>query len=51
MADEETLAAEDVLEYIEDVMSDYKLRPAQKINTLIEAIEADAEEAEAEEEE
>jgi len=51
MADEETLAAEDVLEYIEDVMSDYELRPAQKINTLMEAIEAEVDEAEAEGEE
>ncbi|GAH92758.1 unnamed protein product [marine sediment metagenome] len=33
------MSAQDVLDYIEDVMDSYVLRPTQKIDTLLQAIE------------
>lgn len=47
---EERLPAEEVLEYIEGIMNENDLRPTQKIDTLIQAIEADQEEDEEDEE-
>jgi len=39
------MSAQEVLDYIEDVMDNYVLRPSQKIDTLLQAIEAIEEEA------
>ncbi|GAH93187.1 unnamed protein product [marine sediment metagenome] len=39
------MSAKEVLDYIEDVLDAYALRPSQKIDTLMQAIE-DAEAAE-----
>ncbi|GAH93246.1 unnamed protein product [marine sediment metagenome] len=33
------MSAQEVLDYIEDIMDDYVLRPTQKIDTLMQAIE------------
>ncbi|GAH92680.1 unnamed protein product [marine sediment metagenome] len=33
------MSAQEVLDYIEDVMDSYVLRPTQKIDTLLQAIE------------
>ena len=41
------MTAQNVIDYIEGIMDDYVLRPTQKIDTLMQAIE-DAEDAEAE---
>jgi len=40
------MSAQEVLDYIEDVMDNYVLRPSQKIDTLLQAIEDIEEEAE-----
>ncbi|GAH91709.1 unnamed protein product [marine sediment metagenome] len=37
---------QDALDYIEQVMDEYELRPGQKIDTLIQAIDAELEETE-----
>ncbi len=49
MSQEETLDAAEVIEYIEEVMEENKLRPGQKIDTLLQAIEDETEEEEEEE--
>lgn len=46
---DETLDPGEVLEYLEDFMEENELRPGQKIDTLLAAIESDAEEEEEEE--
>jgi len=46
MAENETLDPEDVLEYLEDIMQENELRPSQKIDTLIQAIDGEIEEEE-----
>lgn len=43
---EERLPAEEALDYIEEIMNENDLRPTQKIDTLIQAIEADQDESE-----
>lgn len=49
MSQDETLDAAEVIEYIEEVMEENKLRPGQKIDTLLQAIEDETEEEEEEE--
>lgn len=44
------MSVQEVLDYIEDVMDDYVLRPTQKIDTLLQAIEDSEAEAEDEDE-
>ncbi|GAH95957.1 unnamed protein product [marine sediment metagenome] len=46
MAEDESLDAQDVLDYLEDVMEENKLRPGQKIDTLLHAVEDEIEEEE-----
>jgi len=43
---DERLPAEEALDYIEEIMEENDLRPTQKIDTLIQAIEADQDESE-----
>ncbi|MBA7713926.1 hypothetical protein ES703_122937 [subsurface metagenome] len=49
MADDETLDAQEVLDYLEEVMDENKIRPGQKIDTLLQAVEDEIEDEDEEE--